>query len=128
MHYFTDVYKNGLQFSGRLGRKAYWLFVLISFVISLVIGFTLGVICGVLRLPESAPIYSWLVVYAVFFLIPSISAIVRRLHDANFRGWWVLIALIPYIGGLVLTILLLFPSKPDGARFDRDADLSVIFS
>ncbi|MBE1506415.1 DUF805 domain-containing protein [Rhizobium viscosum] len=127
MHYFTDVYKDGLKFSCRLGRKAYWLFILANVLLSIPIGFVLGFVSGFFRLPESVPTFAWLAIYAVFFMIPNISATVRRLHDANFRGWWCLIMLIPYLGGLALTILLIFPSKPEGARFDRDADRSLIF-
>jgi uncharacterized membrane protein YhaH (DUF805 family) len=35
-------------------------------------------------------------------IIPSIAVGIRRLHDTDKSGWWLLIALIPLIGGLVL--------------------------
>lgn len=55
----------------------------------------------------------------VFFL-PMLGAGVRRLHDANFSGLLFLLALIPGLGGLVLLVLMLLPSNPEGRRYDPD--------
>ena len=51
--------------------------------------------------------------------VPSIAVTVRRLHDAGFSGWLYLVNLVPYVGGLVILVLTILPSKPEGARFDR---------
>jgi uncharacterized membrane protein YhaH (DUF805 family) len=37
-------------------------------------------------------------------LLPSLGVAVRRLHDTNRSGWWLLIGLIPIIGGIVLLV------------------------
>ncbi len=50
-------------------------------------------------------------------LIPSVTVAVRRLHDANFSGLWLLIAGIPF-GQFALLLMLLRPSRADGERFD----------
>lgn len=58
----------------------------------------------------------------VFFLVslaPYIAVAVRPLHDVNMSGWFYLLGLIPFIGGLILVVLMVLPAKPDGARFDR---------
>jgi uncharacterized membrane protein YhaH (DUF805 family) len=44
-------------------------------------------------------------VYALTVLIPSLAVGVRRLHDAGKRGWMMLIALIPIVGGIWLLVL-----------------------
>ena len=36
---------------------------------------------------------------------------VRRLHDTGKSGWWVLISLVPFVGGIVLIVLLAQPSE-----------------
>lgn len=57
-------------------------------------------------------------------LLPSLALLVRRLHDVNFGGLWVLTGLIPVLGFVFLLICALMPSEPRGARFDwaREAE------
>lgn len=43
----------------------------------------------------------------------------RRLHDANYSGGLILLLLIPFLGGLILLVLDLQESNPEGSRFDR---------
>ena len=50
--------------------------------------------------------------------MPSLALTVRRLHDVNMSGWMVLLGLIPFVGGLIVLIFTLLPSKPEGQRFD----------
>ncbi len=45
-------------------------------------------------------------------LIPGIAVSVRRLHDTDRSGWWLLICLIPLIGSIVLLVFLVKDSKP----------------
>jgi len=50
--------------------------------------------------------------YSLAVLIPSIAVSVRRLHDINRRGWWLLIGLIPIIGAIILLIFAAKDSQP----------------
>ena len=36
-------------------------------------------------------------------IVPSVALAIRRLHDTNKSGWWLLIAFIPF-GGIVLMV------------------------
>ncbi len=45
-------------------------------------------------------------VFALAMLVPSLAAAVRRLHDTDRSGWWLLIALIPLVGAIALLVLL----------------------
>ena len=53
--------------------------------------------------------------------MPSLSILVRRLHDGNNSGWLALLILIPSLGGLIMLVMAVLPSQPAGARFDRSA-------
>lgn len=52
-------------------------------------------------------------------LVPGFAVTFRRLHDVDLSGWFYLLALIPFVGGLILLVLFLLPARPGGARLDR---------
>lgn len=54
-------------------------------------------------------------------LVPMWALLWRRMHDANFPGPMALLGLIPYVGGIIVLILALQSSKPEGQRFDDNA-------
>jgi len=57
-------------------------------------------------------------------LVPSLSITWRRLHDAGFPGPYYFFTLVPSIGSVIILVLVLLPSKPEGQRFDRPAQVS----
>ena len=83
------------DFSGRSSRSEYWWWTL--FVLLGVFGF------GVLDVLSGVSAFFSLFVIAV--LLPSLVVSIRRLHDVDESGWWVLIGVIPIIGFLALTLL-----------------------
>ena len=92
--------KKYFVFQGRASRSEYWWFQLIvspSYFISTIL--------------ENEIAYFFLGI-TLFTLIPAISAGVRRLHDTNRSGFFLLISLIPFIGGLVLLFFLI----PEGTK------------
>ena len=56
----------------------------------------------------------------LFTLIPAISAGVRRLHDTNRSGFFLLISFIPFVGGLVLLFFLIPEGTKGKNRFGPD--------
>ena len=50
-------------------------------------------------------------VFVVAMIIPSISVTVRRIHDIGLSGWFYLLILAPYVGGLILFVFALIPSQ-----------------
>ncbi|MEF2278572.1 DUF805 domain-containing protein [Deinococcus sp. YIM 134068] len=52
------------------------------------------------------------VVYGLAVLLPSLAVGVRRLHDTGRPGWWLLIGLVPFVGGIVLLIFYVLDSQP----------------
>lgn len=102
MNYYTDVLKKYAVFDGRSQRKEYWMFTLFHFIITIILSIIAGVI--------DSNILSILYGLAVF--IPSLAVSVRRLHDTNRTGWWVLINIIPLIGLIVFIIFMVLDSTP----------------
>jgi len=104
--FFLDVLKNHyVDFSGRVRRKTYWMFVLFSVAISIVLSVIDSVTgIGLLGL-----------VYSLGVLLPSLGLAVRRLHDTGKTGWWMLISLVPLIGFIVLIVFLASDSHDDNA-------------
>jgi uncharacterized membrane protein YhaH (DUF805 family) len=50
--------------------------------------------------------------------IPSITVIVRRLHDTNLSGGWWWIQLVPSVGSIILLVFMFLPSVNEGNRFN----------
>ena len=114
MNWYLHVLKNYATFSGRARRKEYWMFFLISALISIVLTL-LDILLGTYSVEYEAGLFSGL--YSLLILIPSIAVVVRRLHDTDRSGWWILISLIPIIGVLVLFVFMCLDSQPGTNRF-----------
>jgi uncharacterized membrane protein YhaH (DUF805 family) len=56
-------------------------------------------------------------IYGLAILIPSLAVTVRRLHDTDRTGWWILIGLVPLIGGIVLLVFALLDRTPGDNRY-----------
>jgi uncharacterized membrane protein YhaH (DUF805 family) len=65
-----------------------------------------------------------LLLYALATFIPNLAVTVRRLHDQDKSGWWILIALIPFIGGIWLLILYFVDGTSGPNRFGPDPKAS----
>jgi uncharacterized membrane protein YhaH (DUF805 family) len=55
--------------------------------------------------------------YALAIILPSLGVFVRRLHDTGRTGWWILIGLIPAIGGIVLFVFSVMDSQPGDNKY-----------
>ncbi len=116
MHWYLYVLKNYAVFSGRARRKEYWFFTLISSVVVVffsVIDNQMG-----WKLGEDAGFLGTL--YGVAVIVPSIAVTVRRLHDTDRSGWWILIGLIPLVGAIVLLVFLILKGNEGDNRFGPD--------
>lgn len=116
MSTYIEVLKKYAVFSGRAPRKEYWMFVLINMIVSLLITLpAVGILMATqIDLTFLANIYSLAV------LCPGIAVGVRRLHDTNRSGWWMLLALIPFIGAIVLLVFLATAGTSGSNQFGED--------
>ena len=105
--YFLDVIKNHyVDFAGRATRKQFWLFVLFNFIITLILAFV-GQMEG--SVGSLFTVIYW--VYGLAVLLPNLAIAARRLHDIGRSAWWLLLYFVPVIGGLVLLVFFVLPSK-----------------
>ncbi len=109
---FEEAVRDGLskyvEFNGRSSRSAYWWFVLFSVIAYI----GAGIIDAIIKTPALA-ILVWL-----GLLLPSLAVLVRRLHDTDRSGWWILISFIPFIGGIVLIVFACTNSGPPNKHGD----------
>ncbi len=109
MSWYLEVLKKYAVFSGRARRKEYWYFFLFNILITIV----LLVIDGMTGTLDAAAGIGLLgSIYALAVLIPALAVSVRRLHDTDRSGWWLLIMLVPLIGVIVILVFTVQDSKP----------------
>jgi uncharacterized membrane protein YhaH (DUF805 family) len=111
------------EFSGRSRRKEYWMFVLFQIIVVVVLGIVEGAL-GLTGMVAGAygPLTAlfWLAV-----LIPGIAVGIRRLHDTDRSGWWLLLAFVPIIGAIVLIVFFASDGTNGSNRFGADPKGSV---
>ncbi|AVH93192.1 TPA: DUF805 domain-containing protein [Stenotrophomonas maltophilia] len=104
------------QFTGRAGRSEFWWFQLFIMIISIPL-YLLSFYAGYSGSQRLALVVTGLgVVMWLAFVLPSIAATIRRLHDTDRSGWWLLLGFVPFVS-LVLLVFLLLPGTPGGNRF-----------
>jgi uncharacterized membrane protein YhaH (DUF805 family) len=99
-----------IDIEGRASRSEYWWFVLFTIIASIV--------ASILDLVTGLPVFAALTSLAL--LAPGITVGVRRLHDRDMSGWWILLVLIPAIGTLILLILFVMRGTEGPNRFGPD--------
>jgi uncharacterized membrane protein YhaH (DUF805 family) len=136
MNYLSDAWKKTFCYTGRASRKEYWMTVL-WYAISVLIS---GAVAILLKLPMGLPFFvqevilGWLFyliiialtlyVMCSFFVFLSLG--VRRIHDIGLSGWWMLITLVPFIGGIVVFIFTLIKGNAGDNKYGPDPLGSVV--
>ena len=113
MNWYLEALKKYAVFSGRSRRKEYWYFVLFNLIIS----FVLGLIDRFLGLTTEYGLGILGGLYSLAVLIPGLAVAVRRLHDTNRSGWWLLINLVPFVGPIIAIIFLVQNSDTGSNRY-----------
>ena len=118
---FAEAVRSGfdhyVRFDGRASRPAFWWW----FLFGILVGIGASIIDAIIG---SFGVVSGLAALAL--LLPNLSVAIRRLHDTDHSGWWVMIGLIPIIRFIVLLIFYLRqsdtgenqygPPPPEGVR------------
>jgi uncharacterized membrane protein YhaH (DUF805 family) len=123
-----SVYSKYVTFSGRAARSEYWWYFLFSFIVSIVIMFiesALGMGQGVMSSGDGGFSASYnggvlSIIWSLANILPSLAVGVRRLHDTDRSGWWLLIALIPLIGFIVILVFFCLRGTAGPNRFGGD--------
>lgn len=115
MNAYLDAMRHYATFTGRTSRAGFWLYTLI-YVIIMVIASVLDTNILGYDMESGGPISG---IMGLIHLIPGIAISVRRLHDIDRTGWWLLIS-FTIIGMLVLFIFNVLAGTPGPNRFGPD--------
>lgn len=117
MQWYIDVLKKYAVFDGRSRRKEFWMFTLFSFIASLILAAIDRLIGTTYNNDTSGILQS---IYGLAVLLPTIGVGIRRMHDTNRSGWWILIALIPCIGWIWFIVLAAQDGNAGDNRYGPD--------
>ena len=105
---FINLWKKGLDLEGRTGRREFWLTLAMVFFVFLL-----------LCLPAIWNLY-YLAIPGLFFLaavVPIYVMMVRRIHDIGWSGWWILLAILPVVGEIILLFIALMEGSPADNKY-----------
>jgi uncharacterized membrane protein YhaH (DUF805 family) len=105
MNWYLKVINQYFDFSGRARRKEYWMFMLLSILLSWTLAI-IDIVFGIYIFSIISTIYSLLI------FIPSLAVFLRRLHDSGYSGWYLFLILVPFLGWIWLLVLLCLESEP----------------
>ena len=101
------------EFNGRSRRAEYWLWALFHLIL------TICCVYVTIGAGEGAAAVC-LIVLGLATLVPSLAVAIRRLHDTDRAGAWILIALLPFLGGLIFFVFMLIDGTPGPNRYGPD--------
>jgi uncharacterized membrane protein YhaH (DUF805 family) len=114
---FSEAIKSGFSnyvtFSGRAARSEYWYWTLFVVLVAIVAGIADAVLLPGYSVGLFSPLAS------LGLLLPGLAVSVRRLHDRDYSGWWLLL-IITGIGALLLLIWFCMRGTPGPNRFGPD--------
>jgi uncharacterized membrane protein YhaH (DUF805 family) len=107
MKWYLKVLKQYADFNGRARRTEYWMFQLFSFLVIIGIGLLASLMKRIVGSDTALFLAGILIlVYLIAIFIPSLAVTVRRLHDQNKSGWFLLMQLIPWVGGIIIFVFM----------------------
>ncbi len=102
----NSYFRKYVTFTGRANRPEYWyayLFSMILILVATLLDFSMMVEYSATNNSGMAPsFFTSLITLALFF--PSLTVGVRRLHDTDRSGWWMLLILVPLVGVIALIV------------------------
>lgn len=111
--WFVKCLKNYANFTGRARRSEYWFYCLAQMLVTIVALIIDSIIFG-------GPGLLYIVTF-FGLIIPSFAVLVRRLHDTDKSGWWILLSFIPLIGAIILIVWLATETKPADNQWGKPA-------
>lgn len=108
MQEYIAFWTNYFNFSDRTTVRGYWMYALVNLIVAIAMSI-FSIFLDFVNI--------LITIYSIASIIPSFSMSVRRLHDINKSGWWLLIVLIPLIGPIILLVWSCFGSVDQGNRY-----------
>jgi uncharacterized membrane protein YhaH (DUF805 family) len=111
-----QAFSHGFVYRGRASRSAYWWFVLFEVIATFVLDLLLLIPFALKSGVVTGLFIAVFAVAAIYLALVALALTVRRLHDTDRTGWWVLIALVP-IGSIALLVFTLLEGTPGPNRY-----------
>ena len=111
---YKKFWINYTKFDGCSSRADYWWTLLANIIVAAILGFVFGLISSVTGI-KAITFIPYL--YTIAIIIPDIALSIRRLHDINKSGWFLLIALLPLIGSIILLVFYCLPSVDEDNKY-----------
>ena len=115
---YKKFWKGYVDFEGRSTRSDYWFAYLVNALITWGLYIVVAVFGGIASATDSTvlAIFSLILglimfIYAVAAFLPGLAVTVRRLRDAGYNWPYIFVAFIPFVGWIILIVLLCKPSK-----------------
>lgn len=105
----SHVLSNMTNFSGRASRSEYWWWILAIVIVQVIANALDSMLFGGDGGGWAIGFISWVVGVLVF--LATLAVAIRRLHDTGKSGWFILLGLIPFVGGIILLVFYLLPSE-----------------
>lgn len=107
MQSISTCFGKYITFSGRAQRSEFWWFVLFLIIANIITGAIDSAIFETSTMMISGVEFSYTagyigLIFSLAVFLPTWAVEVRRLHDIDKSGWWLLLAFIPLIGALIL--------------------------
>ncbi|MER5171870.1 DUF805 domain-containing protein [Thioclava kandeliae] len=120
----TCLTQNYARFTGRARRAEFWWFVLFVLLGNFLLSLVDGAIFGGLSMGAGEG-HAWFIsnggllefLFSLAVLIPLLAVSVRRLHDIDRTGWWLLLHFLPLFGQIILFIFMLGRTREGTNRF-----------
>ncbi|WP_244666432.1 DUF805 domain-containing protein [Myceligenerans indicum] len=133
MESIRTVLSKYADFNGRARRSEYWWYTLAYTIVVLLIEAififpAIGQMStaaaenpGAAQMPAMGVVgYVILGILSLALLLPSLAVTVRRLHDSDKSGFFILLGLIPFVGGIIVLVMVILPGTVGPNRFGPD--------
>ena len=108
-------------FAGRAQRKEFWLFNLLCMMTCFS---AVAIDMGTGTYDPTTGMGDATLILILAVIIPSLAVSFRRLHDTDRSAWWLLVALIPLVGGIVLLVFFCLDGSAGENRFGHNPKAS----
>ena len=131
MEWMIMPLKRYADFSGRSRRKEYWMFVLLIVIVAIVFGMFTGGFAAMMDptgVAADGAMGAGSIIMILFYLailIPAIAVQVRRFHDQDKSGWFVLLGFIPFVGGIIVLVFMCLEGTKGENRFGPDPKMET---
>ena len=104
-----------VSIQGRAARSEYWYFFLFYVLVTFALGPMDAMLTG-----NQAGVQPLSTLFGLAVVLPMLTVGIRRLHDRDMTGWWMLLLLVPLIGSIALLVIFVLPGTVGPNRFGPD--------